>query len=202
MSVPAAPAFGDPSPIVPSGETLALLARRRSASAQGLGAPGPDAVQLADLLRLAARVPDHGKLAPWRFVVLEGAAKAAFVERLQTMTGRQAAPDKARAVLAKLAAPPVTVAVISSPKEATIPLWEQQLSAGAACMTLLIAAEAMGLGANWITDWYSLDSEALALLGVAPHEQVAGFVHLGTAAETPLERVRPEMDEIVTRWGA
>lgn len=200
MTVPPAPEFGAPCPVQPSDETLALLAARRSASAQGLRAPGPDARQLEDLLRLAARVPDHGKLFPWRFVVLEGEAKAAFVARLQEMVARQAAPEKARAVLAKIAAPPLSVAVISSPRPAQIPLWEQQLSAGAVCMTMLVAAEAMGFGANWITDWYAVDPEATALLGVRDGEQVAGFVHIGTASEAPLERVRPEMASVVERW--
>jgi nitroreductase len=200
MTVPPAPAFGAPCAVIASDETLSLLAGRRSASAQTLAAPGPDAGQLADLLRLAARVPDHGKLSPWRFVVLEGEAKADFVTKLQAMAGRQAAPDKARAVLAKIAIPPLTVAVISSPKPASIPLWEQQMSAGAVCMTLLVAAEAMGFGANWITDWYAFDPEALALLGVKAGEQVAGFIHLGTPAEAPLERVRPDMDTLVERW--
>jgi nitroreductase len=200
MTVPAAPEFGAPCPATPSDETLALLARRRSASAQTLHAPGPDPGQLADLLRLAARVPDHGKLAPWRFVILEGEAKAAYVGKLHELVELQAAPEKARAVLAKVAAPPLTVAVVSSPKEAPIPLWEQQMSAGAVCMTMLVAAQAMGFGANWITDWYAFDAEALALLGVQAGEQVAGFIHLGTPSEVPLERVRPELDALVTRW--
>jgi nitroreductase len=200
MLPPASPAFGEPCPARPSAETLALLARRRSASAQTLGAPGPSAEELAALLRLAARVPDHGKLAPWRFVVLEGAPKARFVERLKALAKRQEQPDKAEAVLAKIAAPPVTVAVISSPVEAKIPLWEQQMSAGAVCTTLLIAAQAMGYGANWITDWYAFDAEALSLLGVREGERVAGYVHIGAAAEPPLERVRPDMAALVTRW--
>ncbi len=200
MIPPPAPEFGAPCPIRPSDETLALLAGRRSASPFTLAAPGPDAEQLAALLRLAARVPDHGKLAPWRFVVLEGAAKARFVEALRGLAHRQESPDKAEAVLGKIATPPLTVAVISSPKPAKIPLWEQQLSAGAACMTLCIAAHAMGFGANWITDWYAFDHEAAALLGARAGEQVAGYVHLGTPGEDPLERVRPDMATLVERW--
>jgi nitroreductase len=200
MTIPAAPAFGEPSPVVASEETLALLARRRSASAQTLAAPGPDDGQLADLLRLAARVPDHGKLAPWRFVVIEGEAKARFVAGLRLLAAKQEAPEKAEAILAKIAAPPLTVAVVSSPKDAKIPLWEQELSAGAVCMNLLIASQAMGFGANWITDWYAFDPEAQRLLGLRSGERVAGYVHIGTLAEVPLERVRPEMSEIVSRW--
>jgi nitroreductase len=200
MIPPPAPEFGEPCPIRPSAETLALLATRRSASPFTLVAPGPDPAELEALLRLAGRVPDHGKLGPWRFVVLEGAAKVRFVEALRGLASKQDAPEKAEAVLGKIAGPPLTVAVISSPKDAKIPLWEQQMSAGAACMTLCVAAQAMGFGANWITDWYAYDPQAQALLGVGAGEQVAGYVHLGTAAEAPLERVRPDVAALTTRW--
>ena len=184
-----------------SAETLALLAGRRSSAAQTLTAPGPEPQQLADLLRLATRAPDHGKLAPWRFVILEGEAKATFVERLRALALKQAGPDKAAAVLAKLSAPPLTIAVISAPKPNAKPVWEQELSAGAVCTLLLVAAEAMGFGANWITDWYAYDAEALALLGVEEGEKLAGFIHIGTALEAPLERVRPDVEALTSRWG-
>jgi len=199
-SVPAAPVFGVPCPVRPSAETLALLAHRRSSSAQTLTAPGPDAAQLSDLIRLAARAPDHGKLNPWRFIVLEGAAKAAFVERIRPLAAKQPGPDKAAAVLAKLANPPTTVAVIFSPKGEAKPLWEQELSAGAVCTLMLVAAEAMGFGANWITDWYGYDPEALAILGVQPQEKLAGFIHIGSAIEAPLERARQDLSALVSAW--
>jgi nitroreductase len=200
--VPAAPLFGEPCPIRPSAETLALLANRRSSSAQSLTAPGPSAAQLQDLLRIAARAPDHGKLHPWRFIVLEGTSKAAFVERIKPLAARQPSPDKAAAVLAKLANPPTTVAVVFSPKGDAKPVWEQELSAGAVCTLMLVAAEAMGFGANWITDWYGYDPEALAILGLGPQEKLAGFIHLGTAPEAPLERVRSDLAPLVARWGS
>ncbi len=199
--VPAAPDFGAPCPIQPSWETLSLLAHRRSSSAQTLVAPGPSPAQLNELLRLAARAPDHGKLNPWRFVIIEGAAKASLVEHLVPLAAKQPAAGKAAAVLAKLAAPPMTVLVVSTAKPASKPVWEQQLSAAAVCTLMLVAAEAMGFGANWITDWYSYDAEALALLGVGKDEQVAGFIHMGTASEAPLERVRPDVAALTTRWG-
>ena len=201
-SLPPAPEFGDPMPIGErSDAVLAFLARRRSASAGTLGAPGPSAAELQDLLRLATRVPDHGKLAPWRFIVLEGGAKAAFVAGLEAIADRQPDGERLKAALFKLRIPPLTVAVISRPTEGKIPVWEQQLSAGAVCMMLLVAAEAMGYGANWITDWYAVDGEARTLLGVGDGEQVAGWVHIGTPAEPPAERVRPEVAGLVTRWG-
>ena len=199
LPAPPAPEFGEPCPPTPSAATLALLARRRSSSAQTLAAPGPTPAQLDDLIRLAARVPDHGKLNPWRFVVMEGAPKAELVERLKTLAGAQANPTKAIAALAKLSAPPTTVMVVFSPKPPVKPLWEQELSAGAVCMTFLIAAEAMGLGANWITDWYAYDDQARPWLGLRDGEQVAGFIHLGQPGEAPLERVRPDLTQLTTR---
>ena len=200
--VPPAPEFGEPCPIGPAPAVLDFLAARRSATPQQLTAPGPTPRELEDLLRLGARVPDHGKLFPWRFILLEGAPKARFVEQLHGMAARQPNPGKAEAVLAKIAPAPLTIAVISRATSPVKPVWEQELSAAAVCMTLLIAAQAMGYGANWITDWYAYDDEARALLGVAPEEKVAGFLHIGTSPEAPLERVRPEVAAITTRWGS
>jgi nitroreductase len=164
-----------------------------------LGPPGPTAAQLDDLIRLAARVPDHGKLNPWRFVVMEGAPKAELVARLAALAGGQDNPTKAKAALAKLSAPPTTVMVVFSPKPPVKPLWEQELSAGAVCMSFLIAAEAMGFGANWITDWYAYDDAARPWLGLKDGEQVAGFIHLGRPEEPPLERVRPDLALLTSR---
>ncbi len=203
IEVPPPPPFGAPAPFGQvSPETLALLATRRSASPKSLAAPGPSPDELQGLLRLAAHVPDHGKLAPWRFIVLAGEAKARFAERLEGLAVEQADPGKAAAVLFKLKTPPLAVAVISRPVEASIPLWEQKLSAGACCMTLVIAAQAMGYGANWITDWYGYDARAGALLGLGSDERVAGFILIGTPTEAPMERVRPDVEAITTVWGA
>ena len=162
-------------------------------------APAPDPAQLSDLLRLAARVPDHGKLAPWRFIVLDGEGKAMFAARLEALC-RERSDALAAAKLAKLKVPPLAVVVVSSPKATAIPAWEQTLSSGAVCLTLLQAASAMGFGANWITDWYSYDTQACAILGLSPDEKVAGFVMIGTAKDAPLERERPNSDSLITRW--
>ena len=197
-SLPAPIAFGQPCPIRASQETLDLLAERRSSSAATLRAPGPDRDQILDLLRIAARAPDHGKLFPWRFIVLEGAGKAAYAKALETIAaehGHNPGP------LVKLTTPPLAIAVVSHVSEGKIPAWEQVLSSASVCTLLLVAAEAMGFGANWITDWYAYDAEARKALGLAQDEQVAGFVYIGTASEQPLERVRPEVAEI-TRWFA
>ncbi len=196
-SLPAPIDFGQPCPIRPSRETLTLLAERRSSSAATLRAPGPDSDQLADLLRVAARAPDHGKLSPWRFVVLEGDGKAAYVRALERIAAQRGHNP---AALAKLSTPPLAIVVVSRAGEGKIPEWEQVLSAGAVCTLLLVAAEAMGFGANWISDWYAYDEAARQALGLDAHERVAGFVYVGTAPEPPLERVRPEMAQITSRF--
>jgi nitroreductase len=194
------PAFGDPLPVEASEATLRFLARRRSAAALALTAPGPGPAELDTLLALAARVPDHGKLSPWRFIVLGGEAKSRFVGGLERIA--QGRPDSAKAIakLGKIRTPPLTIAVISRLVAGDIPEWEQRLSAGAVCAMLITAAQAMGYGANWITDWYAYDPDANRLLGLAEGERVAGFVHLGRPVEAPLERVRPDVAALTSRW--
>jgi nitroreductase len=199
-ALPSTPELGTPLPVEGAPEVLSFLSRRRSTSAMTLAAPAPSAVQIAELIRLAARVPDHGKLAPWRFVVLEGDAKAAFAAGLDQLA-RDRGDSVAAAKLGKLKTPPLAITVIASPKPGAIPEWEQLLSAGAACTTLTYAALAMGYGANWITDWYAYDPQACALLGLAPNEKVAGFILIGTPREPPLERERPDPAALTT-YGA
>jgi nitroreductase len=197
--LPTAPAFGEPVIQVPAPEVLDFLARRRSTSALTLGGTGPGAEEIANLIRLAARVPDHGKLAPWRFLMLAGDDKAAFADWLEALAKSR---GDARAVgkLGKLRTPPLCIAVVSSPRPAEIPNWEQVLSAGAVCTTLLYAATAMGYGANWITDWYAYDAEACARLGLSGEEKVAGFILIGEPGDPPRERERPEVEGLVRRW--
>ncbi|MFL5297691.1 MAG: nitroreductase [Phenylobacterium sp.] len=191
--------FGDPMEVRAWPEVLRFLSQRRSVSAVTLTAPAPSADELDTLLRLATRVPDHGKLTPWRFVVLQGSDKRAFVDRLDALAAARTDPALA-GKLAKLKIPPLAVFVVSSPREAPIPEWEQVLSAGAVCTTLLYSALAMGYGANWITDWYSYDAEATAILGLTSAERVAGCLLLGTPREPPLERDRPDVRPLVSRW--
>lgn len=179
---------------VPSPEMQRRLAQRRSAPAQALTGPGPSDEQMERILTLGARSPDHGKLFPWRFVVMGPRSRAELAERLAPLAERQPGPDKARAVLSKLTAAPVTVLVISAPVESQkVPRWEQQLSAGAVCMNLEHAAGAFGFSTSWITDWYAYDAEAKAMFGVGEDEQVAGFIHIGALADPPLERPRPDL---------
>lgn len=185
---------------VPSADMQDRLARRRSAPAQSLIAPGPSRSEVERILQLGSRSPDHGKLFPWRFVVLGPQSRADLSRALEPLAGRQTDPAKAAKVLSKLTAPPLTILVLSVPIPGhKVPEWEQQLSAGAVCMNLEHAANALGYSASWITDWYSYDPEALALFGVGAGEQVAGFIHIGTLAEPPLERPRPDLTAL-TRW--
>lgn len=198
-ALPPAPSFGEPVPQAEAPEVLDFLSRRRSASALTLGGPGPSSAEIAALIQLASRVPDHGKLAPWRFVVLTGADKATFADRLEALA-RSRGDDRAVGKLGKLRTPPAGIAVISRTREAEIREWEQVLSAGAVCTTLLYAATAMGYGANWITDWYAYDAEACAILGLSGVEKVAGFILLGEPADPPRERERPSPESLTIIW--
>jgi nitroreductase len=187
-----------------SPETLDLLLRRRSTSAKAMGEPGPDAAQLRQMLQAASRVPDHGKLFPWRFLVIEGDARAALGEVLaEALTARNAGVSESlkRFERGRFLRAPVVVAVISSLKtEKPIPEWEQRLSAGAVCQTLLVAAAGAGFGANWLTEWCAYDDIVTRRLGLGEGEKVAGFVYIGTATAPLEERPRPVLDEIVSHW--
>ena len=184
---------------VPSAEMRDRLARRRSAPAQSLTAPGPSRAEIERILLLGARTPDHGKLFPWRFVVMGPRSRADLARALVPLAARQSDPGKAAKVLSKLTAPPLTILVLSVPIPGhKVPEWEQQLSAGAVCMNLEHAANALGFAAGWITDWYSYDPDALALYDVRAGERVAGFIHIGTLAEPPLERPRPDVAALTT----
>jgi nitroreductase len=184
---------------------LSLLATRRSAKARDLVAPGPDADQLAQMLHIAARTPDHGKLAPWRFVIVPPDARERLAARLIDAY-RAERPTAARleieAVEMFAHQAPTLVVVLHSPKVASaIPLWEQQLSAGAATMNLEHAAHALGFAACWLTGWAAFSDRVRDLFGAAP-ERIAGFIFIGTPSRPLEERPRPSLDEIVATWGA
>ena len=187
-------------------DALALLKTRRSVKPMELTGPAPSAAELDTLLTIASRVPDHGKLKPWRFIVFEGKARETagdIIAEVFRATHPQATSDQIEFERKRLARAPLVVAVISrAGPHAKIPEWEQQLSAGAAAMNLVTAAHAMGLAASWITEWYAYDRAVLAKLGVNDDERIAGFVHIGRPAKPPEERDRPPLAEIVTRFGA
>lgn len=184
-----------------SPQTLDFLLRRRSRPAKTLTGPAPDHDTLRTILTAAARTPDHGKLEPWRFIVLERAA----LERLANLARTRAielghAPDKVEKIAAMFATAPLVVAVVSAPKPSDkIPQIEQTLSAGAVCLALLNAALASGWGANWLTGWTAFDRAFLTDgLELSADEFVAGFLVLGTETSTPPDRPRPDIDAMTT----
>lgn len=187
-----------PRPVA-STELFERLATRRSASAQTLQVPGPAPAVLESILTLGARTPDHGKIFPWRFIVMGSESRHDIAQALRPLADRQPDPKKAAAVLGKLTAPPLSILVVSVPVTGhPVPVWEQELSAGAVCMNLEHAAAAFGFSTSWITDWYSYDVDAMALFGVRDGERIAGFIHIGTAMDAPLERVRPDLAALTT----
>ena len=205
--LPPEPEFGAPlEPAHPSPETLRLLALRRSTPVAALGEPGPSATDVDAILRLGMRVPDHRKLEPWRVLVIEGEARVKLGE-VFAAARRLRDPDVAETKLAdEMKLPlraPVILCVISSPNHhdpKNTPVWEQQLSAGALCQNLLVASQAMGWAGVWITEEAAFDGHVQAALGLHGHEQIAGFIYLGTAREKPAERQRPVVSNKVERW--
>lgn len=183
--------------------TLALLETRRSGRPRDLVAPGPDADELAQILAIAMRTPDHGKLHPWRFVHVPQERRddlAALLDRAY----RAANPDPGRLELEAndrfaRQAPELIVALSSPVPEHKIPLWEQQLSCGAACMNLCLAAHALGYAAGWVTGWAAYSDLVRDAFGAAP-ERIAGFLFLGTPGVELDERLRPAYDEVVSEW--
>lgn len=187
-------------------DTLSLLKLRRSVPPQFLTAPGPDAAQIDALLTVASRVPDHGKLVPWRFIVFSGegrlAAADVVAEAFRTRNP-DARPEQVAFERNRLLQAPVIVAVVSrAGPHVKIPEWEQELTAGAVCMTMLVAAQAMGFGGCWLTNWFSFDRGVLDAFGLAAGERIAGFIHLGTAQSVPPDRERPVLADIVSHFGA
>jgi nitroreductase len=184
----------------------ALLARRSSSVSGGLlGEPGPSPEQLSQILTTAARVPDHKKLAPWRFILFEGEARTKFGKLLAEVVAREERepPSPARIEMeeGRFLRAPLVVAVVSrvTPNPAA-PEWEQILSAGAACMNACHAASALGFGCQWITEWYAYSAGVRAGLGLAEGERIAGFLYIGTAKQRQPDRDRPKLEAIVSRW--
>jgi nitroreductase len=186
----------------PSPSTLDLLLTRRSGSAKAMTGPGPGKKQLAEILKAGARVPDHGKLFPWRFIVFEGKARERAGDILAAAAKADGERDKqVEEERARFLRAPLVIGVISSARELhKIPVWEQELSAGAVCQNILIAATALGFVANWLTEWYAFHPAVKHGLGLKAGERVAGFIYIGTSAIALEERPRPDMDAITTRF--
>jgi nitroreductase len=185
-------------------DALDLLKTRRSVKPIDLAGPAPSVTELETLLTIAARVPDHGKLVPWRFVVFQGDARLAAGETIAARFKAdhpEATADQVEFERRRLARAPLVVAVVSrAAPHVKIPEWEQVLSAGATAMNLVHAAYALGFAASWITEWYAYDRRVLDALGLAAHERIVGFVHIGRPARGSDERDRPTLSEIVKHF--
>jgi nitroreductase len=181
-----------------------FLLARNSAPIPELREPAPDDREIETMLTIASRVPDHGRLTPWRFILYRGDARKKIGEGLAELAERREGPlpeGRRNQELARFSRAPLVIGVISSPKEnPKIPHWEMFLSGGAAAMSLVIAANGLGYGTNWITNWYSDTEEGRKLLGLAPHERVVGFVHIGSYAGPAPERPRPEVAKLVSDY--
>jgi len=185
-------------------DALELLKTRRSIKPMELAGPAPSDAEIETLLGIASRVPDHGKLVPWRFIVFAGEARHAAGEAILEVFRAdhpEATPDQLDFERKRLARAPLVIAVVSrAAPHVKIPEWEQQLSAGAAAMNLVTAVYALGYAASWITEWYAYDRRVLNKLGLADSERVAGFVHIGRPTKPAEERDRPRLADIVTRY--
>ncbi|OCC24401.1 hypothetical protein MB02_07420 [Croceicoccus estronivorus] len=176
-----------------------LLETRRSAMPDTLVGPGPSPEELSHILTIALRVPDHGRLAPWRLILIAGETKQRWLERLFEIAETRDDAAKARVSTRKLQSAPLVVAVVSSPIPGhKIPEWEQQLSAGAMAMNLLNGVNAFGYGANWLTGWHAYDPQATAMLNLKDNERIAGVIAVGSVTKPAPERERATQDRVVS----
>jgi len=187
-------------------ELIDFLSLRRSNLAKVMSGPGPDAKTRDKILEIGTRVPDHRKLTPWRFVIFEGKSRADFGQHIASafMAANPEAPaDRAIFEGARLTRAPLVIAVISSPVDCSrgTPKWEQELSSGAVCFNLCLAAQAHGFGAQWLTEWYSYDALVNAALGLDASEKISGYIYIGTPQAQATERPRPTLKNVTEIWG-
>jgi len=195
MSADKKTVFNHPAP-----DAIDLLLSRRSGSAKAMGKPGPDKRQLAHILQAGARAPDHGKLFPWRFIVFEGDSRKRAGDILAAAAAADGERDKqVEEERERFTRAPVVIGVISAVRELhKIPVWEQELSAGAVCQNILVASTSLGFVGNWLTEWYAYHPAVKHGLGLKAGERVAGFIYLGSAKDELEERPRPDIEKIVS----
>jgi nitroreductase len=181
-----------------------LLKIRRSVKPREMTAPGPSPAELETILTIGARVPDHGKLTPWRFIVFEGEARARageVIAKVFATKNPQASAAEIEIEKRRLMDAPLVIAVVSFTRpHPKVPAWEQELSAGASAMNIVTAATALGYGANWLSGWFAFDRDVLDELGLKADEKLAGFIHIGTPSKPSEDRPRPALADIVTRF--
>ncbi|MBK17639.1 MAG: nitroreductase [Rhodospirillaceae bacterium] len=185
-------------------ELSEFLLKRRSVVVRNMEEPGPSSEDLEKIMRAGMRVPDHGRLTPWRFIVIRGEAR----EKLGKILGdafRKENPDcideQVKIEEERFVRAPSTIAIVSRTNpEHKIPEWEQILSSGAACQNMLTAALGMGFAAQWITEWYAYNDDVKTALGLESGDRIAGFLYLGSMTDAPSDRQRPEYEDIVSEW--
>lgn len=187
-------------------ELVEFLSTRRSNLAKVMGGPGPDPATRDAILEIGVRVPDHRKLAPWRFVIFEGPARAEFGEHIKkafTAQNTNLPSERYDFEAARLTRAPLVIAVISTPVECPrgTPKWEQELSSRAVCFNLCLAAQAHGFGAQWLTDWFAYDTFVNGALGLGETERVSGYIYIGTPTSQSMPRLRPKVEDLTQFWG-
>lgn len=190
---------------MPKKQPIDYLLTRRSVKARELTSPAPGKEELEIILRAATRVPDHGKLAPWRIKVLhkDGQKKLGklFAKRFAELNPKDATEKHAIHEQERAERAPLLLVVTSNPVESIkAPLWEQELSAGAVCMNILHAANMLGYSANWLTEWPAFDYDIKQALGGKDEDKIAGFIYIGTAKGIPEDRERPKLSDVVEEW--
>lgn len=190
---------------VKSDTVLNFLETRRSNLAKVMTEPGPSQDEIERILNIAARVPDHRKLTPWRFILFEGKARETIGQHIGAAFQKQNPDmplDRVLFEAGRFQRAPLVIAVISSPKDCPrgTPMWEQQLSSAVVCYNLCLAAQGLGYGAQWLTEWYAYDRQVLKEIGLTDSEQIAGFIYIGTPSEPPKERARPELGPLISRY--
>ncbi len=180
------------------------IRERRSVRAADIVEPGPSESEINEMLEIASRVPDHGKLGPWRFLIFDGDSRQKFGELLRSQFAKTN-PESSEAILereySRFMRAPTIIGVISKVDPASrIPEWEQILSSGAVCQNLLVGASLMGFAAQWLTEWYAYDEVIAKSLGLIENERVSGFIYIGSATEKPTERERPDLQSRISKW--
>ena len=178
------------------------LKTRRSVLAKNLSEPGPNKDQLNTILEIATRVPDHRKLEPWRFIVIQGDGRKKLGELFCKIKLQECdlTDDQIKAETNRYNHAPVVIVVVFSPVEHKTPVFEQLLSCGAVCQHINLASLALGFNSQWVTNWCAFDKQAQKELGLKPHESIAGFIHIGTAQCIPNDRQRPDLSNKVSYY--
>lgn len=198
----------DPVPFPLPSENEAVknfLKTRRSNSAKAMTGPGPSPNELTEMLEIAARVPDHRKLAPWRFILFQGQARSKYGQVIASVFKREnpdMPQDRVDFEANRFLRAPLVVGVVSSPKDCPrgTPKWEQELSSAVVCYNLCLAAQSMAFGANWLTEWYAFHPETRAALGLSDGERISGFIYIGQSTGQSLPRPRPKIEELVKNY--